>query len=117
MCVVGSGAGGGVIAGELAAAGKQVCVLEMGGYFNEADFNQLELPGVPAHVPERGPFPTAEGQITIQAGSTLGGGTVINWTNSLRTHAWVREQWAREHGLEGWTAPSSTATSTRCWSG
>ena len=44
VCVVGSGAGGGVIAGELAAAGKQVCVLEMGGYFNESDFNQLELP-------------------------------------------------------------------------
>ena len=26
---------------------------------------------------------------------------MINWTNSLRTHPWVREQWAREHGLEG----------------
>ncbi len=45
VCVVGSGAGGGVIAGTLAAAGKQVCVLELGGYFNEADFNQLEFWG------------------------------------------------------------------------
>ncbi|HEX2435071.1 MAG TPA: aldehyde dehydrogenase family protein [Solirubrobacterales bacterium] len=101
VCVVGSGAGGGVVAGELAVAGKQVCVLEMGGYFNEADFNQLELPAYQRMYLNGGPFPTAEGQITIQAGSTLGGGTVINWTNSLRTHAWVREQWAREHGLEG----------------
>ena len=101
VCVIGSGAGGGVIAGELAAGGKQVCVLEMGGYYNESDFNQLELPAYQRMYLNGGPFPTADGQITIQAGSTLGGGTVINWTNSLRTHPWVREQWAREFGLEG----------------
>ena len=39
--------------------------------------------------------------MSIVAGSTLGGGTVINWTNCLRTHPWVREEWAREFGLEG----------------
>jgi acyl-CoA reductase-like NAD-dependent aldehyde dehydrogenase/choline dehydrogenase-like flavoprotein len=101
VCVVGSGAGGGVIAGVLAGRGKQVCVLEMGGYFNESDFNQLELPAYERMYLNGGPFPTAEGQVTIQAGSTLGGGTTINWTNSLRTHPWVREQWARDFGLEG----------------
>src|SRR5437588_1913114 len=37
-CVIGSGAGGAVIAAELAAAGESVVVLEMGGYRNEADF-------------------------------------------------------------------------------
>jgi hypothetical protein len=26
---------------------------------------------------------------------------VVNWTNSLRTHPWVREEWARDFGLEG----------------
>src|SRR6202011_5385364 len=41
--VIGSGAGGGVVAGELASAGKDVIVLEEGGYYNEADFDQLEL--------------------------------------------------------------------------
>jgi acyl-CoA reductase-like NAD-dependent aldehyde dehydrogenase/choline dehydrogenase-like flavoprotein len=101
VCVVGSGAGGGVVAGVLAGGGKQVCVLEMGGYFNESEFNQLELPAYERMYLNGGPFPTAEGQVTIQAGSTLGGGTTINWTNSLRTHPWVREEWAREFGLEG----------------
>jgi choline dehydrogenase-like flavoprotein len=101
VCVVGSGAGGAVITGQLAGAGKKVCVLETGGYFNEADFDQLELPAYQRLYLNAGPFPTAEGQITIQAGATLGGGTVVNWTNSLRTHPWVREQWAREFGLEG----------------
>jgi acyl-CoA reductase-like NAD-dependent aldehyde dehydrogenase/choline dehydrogenase-like flavoprotein len=101
VCVVGSGAGGGVIAGELAGRGSQVCVLEMGAYLNESDFTQLELPAYQQLYLNGGPFPTAEGQVSIQAGSNLGGGTTINWTNSLRTHPWVREEWAREFGLEG----------------
>jgi acyl-CoA reductase-like NAD-dependent aldehyde dehydrogenase/choline dehydrogenase-like flavoprotein len=101
VCVVGSGAGGGVIAGTLAEAGKQVCVLELGGYYNEADFNGLEAWGYQNLYLRGGPMPTAEGQVSIQAGSSLGGGTVINWQNCLRTFPWVREQWAREHGLEG----------------
>ena len=105
VCVVGSGAGGGVIAGTLAAAGKQVCVLELGGYFNEADFNQLEFWGYQNLYLRGGPMPTAEGQVSIQAGSSLGGGTVINWQNCLRTFPWVREEWAREHGLEGVDGP------------
>jgi choline dehydrogenase-like flavoprotein len=90
-----------VVAGELAGTGKQVCVLEAGGYYNESDFDQLELPAYQRLYLNAGPFPTAEGQVSIVAGATLGGGTVINWTNCLRTHPWVREQWAREFGLEG----------------
>src|SRR5579872_4678888 len=97
--VVGSGAGGGVIAGRLAEAGLEVVVLEMGGYFNEADYNQLELWAWQNLYWRAGPTPSADRNITIQAGSTLGGGTEINWTNSLRPKDWVREQWAREHGL------------------
>jgi Gluconate 2-dehydrogenase subunit 3/FAD binding domain len=41
VCVVGSGAGGGVIAAELQTAGRSVLVLEMGQYRNESDFNSL----------------------------------------------------------------------------
>src|SRR5438270_4538331 len=43
VCVIGSGAGGGVIAAELQRAGRQVLVLEMGQYRHEADVKQLEL--------------------------------------------------------------------------
>ena len=35
---------------------------------------------------------TADGSIALMAGSNLGGGTTVNWTNCLRTHAWVRER-------------------------
>ncbi len=101
VCVVGSGAGGGVMAGVLAQRGLKVVVLEAGGYFDDADFTQLELPAYQNLYWRGGPSPTADLNISLQAGSCLGGGTVVNWTNSLRTTPWVREQWEREFGLEG----------------
>jgi choline dehydrogenase-like flavoprotein len=105
VCIVGSGAGGGVIAGTLAKAGLKVCVVEAGGYFNESDFNQLELSAYENMYWRGGPQPTADFNVTVYAGAGLGGGTVINWTNCLRTRPWVREQWATEHGLEGVDGP------------
>jgi choline dehydrogenase-like flavoprotein len=101
VVVVGSGAGGGVVAGTLAQQGLKVVVLEAAGYFNESDFKQLELVAYQEMYWRGGPTPTADGNVSLQAGTTLGGGTTINWTNCLRTYPWVREQWARDFGLEG----------------
>lgn len=105
VCIVGSGAGGGVIAATLAQAGLKVCVVEAAGYFNEADFNQYELWAYENMYWRGGPNATADFNVTVYAGAGLGGGTVINWTNCLRTRPAVREQWAREHGLEGVDGP------------
>jgi choline dehydrogenase-like flavoprotein len=103
--VIGSGAGGGVIAGTLAARGLEVVVLDAGGYFDRADFNMLELWAFQNLYYRGGPTPTADLNVSMQAGFTVGGGTTINWTNCLRTRPWVREQWAREFGLEGLDGP------------
>ena len=81
VVVVGSGAGGGLIAGRLAKAGLKVVVLEAGRYRNEADFLQLEIPAFQELYWRGGPTPTADMNLSLQAGSCLGGGTVINWTN------------------------------------
>ena len=99
VCVVGSGAGGGVIAAELAAAGRRVVVLEAGGYHDDRDFDGLEISAYQRMYLNGGPFPSVEGQVSIVAGSGVGGGTVINWTNCLRTFDHVRAEWAAEHGL------------------
>lgn len=103
--IVGSGAGGGVIAGALAEAGLKVVVLEAGGYYDESDFNMLELWAYQNLYYRGGPVPTIDNNVGMQAGAALGGGTTINWTNCLRTAPWVREQWAREFGLEGVDGP------------
>src|SRR3954452_5931901 len=100
VVIVGSGAGGGVIAGTLAQQGLKVVVLEAAGYFNEGDFKQLELVAYQEMYWRGGPTPSADGNFSLQAGTTRGGGTTINWTNCLRTYPWVREQWASEYGLE-----------------
>ena len=99
VVIVGSGAGGGVIAGELAATGRSVVVLEAGDYHDDADFDGLELSAYQRMFLNGGPFPTAEGQVSVVAGAGVGGGTVINWTNCLRTSDHVRAEWASEHGL------------------
>jgi choline dehydrogenase-like flavoprotein len=105
VVVVGSGAGGGVVAGELAAAGKSVIVLERAGYANEADFTHREADALERLYDARGLRTTDDLGLVILQGSCLGGGTVVNYTTSFHTPDRVREQWAREHGLPHFTAP------------
>ena len=99
-CVVGSGSGGSVIAAKLAAAGKKVLVLEMGGYNNEQDFNQLELPGYQELYYGGGLASSESGSIGILAGQTLGGGSVVNYMNCIPTPEHIVAEWS-EHGIVG----------------
>jgi choline dehydrogenase-like flavoprotein len=100
VCVIGSGAGGSVIAAELQHAGRSVVVLERGAYRNEADFRQLDLVGAEELYLRGGLFFSESGSIGILAGATLGGGTVINSMVCLRPPDRIRAEWARL-GLEG----------------
>ncbi|MGN2641439.1 GMC family oxidoreductase N-terminal domain-containing protein [Nocardia takedensis] len=93
VVVVGSGAGGGTAAAVLAEAGLNVVVLERGGYYDDVDFGTDELDSL-TKLYAAGPQATAEGQLTLVAGGCLGGGTVVNWTTSLRTPDNVRAEWA-----------------------
>jgi choline dehydrogenase-like flavoprotein len=111
--VVGSGSGGGVIAGELAANGLDVVVLEAGGHHEEADFPADELTALRELYWRGGLNLTVDGNVAILAGATLGGGSTINWQNCVRPPDHVREQWAQEHGLEGLDGADFDATSTR----
>ena len=84
VVVIGSGAGGGIAAGVLAAAGLDVTVLECGGYRNESDFTHLESDAYSSMYLDGGLKSTSDGGVLMLAGSTLGGGTVINYTTSFR---------------------------------
>ena len=105
VVVVGSGSGGGVAAAVLAEAGKRVIILEGGGYHNESDFVQSEVAAYQNLFLRGGFFPSADGMVSIAAGSTVGGGSTVNWSNSLLTPDTVRACWAKA-GLEDVDTPA-----------
>ena len=93
VCVVGSGAGGGVAAAVLAAAGLDVVVLEAGGYWSERDFDGAERAGLRRLYRGGGASATDDQGVGLIAGACLGGGTVVNYSTSFRTPAEVLEEW------------------------
>ncbi|GAA4086506.1 GMC family oxidoreductase N-terminal domain-containing protein [Nonomuraea soli] len=93
VVVVGSGAGGGVVAGVLARAGRRVVVLEAGEYFHEGHFAQQERWASENMFYRGGVAGTFDGNAALLAGRTLGGGTTINWQNWIRPRDHVVAEW------------------------
>jgi long-chain-alcohol oxidase len=108
VCVVGSGAGGGVAAAVLAQAGLEVIVLEAGGHYEEADFDGAELDGLRRLYHGRGTTATDDQGIGILAGACVGGGTVVNYTTSFRTPDEVREEWGGAFATDDFTLALDT---------
>jgi choline dehydrogenase-like flavoprotein len=98
-CVVGSGAGGGVIAERLASAGLSVVVLEAGPADQADDFDQREIVGMQRLYLDRGTTATRDLGVAILAGSCIGGGTAVNWQTSLRPPDYIRDEWADRSGI------------------
>ncbi len=101
VCVVGSGAGGAVVAARLAAHGLRVVVVEEGGHFPPEKVKMDESWAYPALYQEAGQRATADLAITILQGRAVGGSTLVNWTTSFRTPARVLRHWAAAFGVSG----------------
>ena len=104
VVVVGSGAGGGCAAAHLAAAGLDVVVLEKGSYRAERDFHHREYDATREMYLYGLTLATTDLGCRIIAGSTLGGGTVVNYTTSFKTPPHVLRQWAEESGIEAFVS-------------
>jgi choline dehydrogenase-like flavoprotein len=100
VVVVGSGAGGGVVAGELAERGRDVLLLETGPHRTAVDFDRWEAKA--AHDfwwPLRfGLLPDGD-VVTFLAGRCVGGTTTINTKVALRAHEQDVAKWHRDTGL------------------
>ncbi|MBV8713079.1 MAG: GMC family oxidoreductase [Solirubrobacterales bacterium] len=103
VIVVGSGAGGGVVAGELAERGRSVLLLEAGGHYTAADFTRWESrAGHDFWWPLRFAFPAGDpglGPVTLIGGRCVGGSTVINTKVALRASPRELDKWHAATGV------------------
>jgi choline dehydrogenase-like flavoprotein len=100
VVVVGSGAGGGVVAGELAQRGRDVLLLETGPHLTAADFTRWEAKAThdlfwPLRLAHLG-----NGEmLAFLAGRCVGGTTTINTKVALRAHERDVAKWHPATGL------------------
>lgn len=104
VVVIGTGAGGGMAASELARAGLRVCALEEGPWLDLSDMSQREDDMLPKLYQERGARATADRAIRVLSGRCVGGSTVHNMNLCKRTPEPILEQWARDFSVSGASA-------------
>jgi choline dehydrogenase-like flavoprotein len=103
VIVIGSGAGGAIMAYELAAAGKKVVLLEAGPYVPSSEFNEVYADMFERLYVDGAGQTNADGDITITQGRLLGGSTVVTAAVCFRIPDWVLKHWEVDHGVEGMT--------------
>ncbi len=103
VCVIGSGAGGAVVARELAEAGRSVVVVEDGPYVRSAEFVQREDVMYPRLYREGGTNATAESTVLVSQGRLVGGSTVPSFCLCVRPPRALLAYWARTYDLPGVT--------------
>jgi choline dehydrogenase-like flavoprotein len=101
VCVIGSGAGGAVVARELAEAGRSVVVVEDGPYVRSRDFVQREEIMYPRIYRESGTTASAEYAVMVSQGRLVGGSTVPSFCLCVRPPRAILAYWARSFDLPG----------------
>lgn len=101
VCVVGSGAGGAVVAKELAEAGLSVVMVEEGSYYQTKDFLVDDTIRATARLYRDAGSTLIYGppNIMFAEGRCVGGSTVVNGGTSWRTPEKILKRWQWERGM------------------
>ncbi len=103
VAIVGTGAGAGITAELLTAAGLDVVLIEEGPLRSSRHFNQLEAEAYPTLYQESASRKTADKAISILQGRCVGGSTTVNWTSSFRTPSVTLAHWRERFALPQYT--------------
>lgn len=104
-CVIGSGAGGAVVAKELAEGGMSVAVLEEGRRWRTDDYTARPREMTTTMFRDAGQIATLGNvPVVLPLGRGIGGSTLINSATCFRTPPAVLETWVERFGLEGMSA-------------
>jgi len=100
VCIIGSGAGGAVVAKELAEKGRSVVILEEGAYYTSQDFGKEPLEIVQKIYRGAG-LQTTLGlpSILLPTGKAVGGTTLINSGTCFRLPDNILHHWQKQFGL------------------
>src|SRR5881296_1770148 len=112
IVIIGSGAGGGTVAQELAPLvrdGVRILVLDKGPRFADQEFTGRELEMADALYQDGGAFLTRDGTMTLAFASAYGGSTVVYTGTSLTAPARVIRAW----GIPGLDPGDLTRRSAR----
>jgi len=107
VCIIGSGAGGAVVAKELAETGRSVLIIEEGGYFTQDDFHGPPFERVlRTYRDQATTMAYGRPMVALPLGKAVGGTTVINSGTCFRTPDKVLRRWESEYGLAGFDSAS-----------
>ena len=94
VVIVGSGCGGAVCAKNLAEAGHRVMVVEKAYHWGPEHLPMSEKDGQIHLFANGGVDSSDDNSLVIVSGQSWGGGGTVNWSASLQTQAFVRNEWA-----------------------
>jgi choline dehydrogenase-like flavoprotein len=101
VVVIGTGAGGAVVAKELAEKGVAVVLVEEGHYFGREDFTGRSFPMQRAMYRAGGAtFAIGNTYIPVPIGQTVGGSTTVNSGTCYRAPDRVLNEWVHDLGLD-----------------
>lgn len=104
VVIAGTGAGGGIAAEILSAAGLRVILVEEGPLKTTRDFSMREAEVYPGLYQDSAARKTQDKAVNILQGRCVGGSTTINWTSCFRTPEATLRFWRERFGLADYTA-------------
>ena len=112
VVIIGSGCGGAVCAKNLAESGQRVIVTDRAFHFVPEHLPMTEADGS-IHLFQNGGMEFSDdSSILVVAGQAWGGGGTVNWSASLQTQNFVRQEWA-DSGLPFFTSSDFQASLDR----